>query len=196
MSLRILKYEILVIESAKDNSLKNKKEKVYPTVIPIVLYTGRKRWDAEVFFLNLRTEFAKYRGIEVAKYNLIDINDSNEKELLNERSILSKAMLIEKSKNKEELKENLKKIVQEVSINPNIYTKEQVEILINIMKYILINKVEKKEIEKLIRILRGDKNMLAVLEMLEEEDRKTFNKGKKEGKKEGKKKKKNQWLKK
>lgn len=196
MSLRILKYEILVIESAKDNSLKNKKEKVYPTVIPIVLYTGRKRWDAEVFFLNLRTEFAKYRGIEVAKYNLIDINDSNEKELLNERSILSKAMLIEKSKNKEELKENLEKIVQEVSINPNIYTKEQVEILINIMKYILINKVEKKEIEKLIRILRGDKNMLAVLEMLEEEDRKTFNKGKKEGKKEGKKKKKNQWLKK
>ena len=163
MSLRILKYEILVIESAKDNSLKNKKEKVYPTVIPIVLYTGRKRWDAEVFFLNLRTEFAKYRGIEVAKYNLIDINDSNEKELLNERSILSKAMLIEKSKNKEELKENLEKIVQEVSINPNIYTKEQVEILINIMKYILINKVEKKEIEKLIRILRGDKNMLAVL---------------------------------
>ena len=97
-------------------------------------------------------------------------------------------MLIEKSKNKEELKENLEKIVQEVSINPNIYTKEQVEILINIMKYILINKVEKKEIEKLIRILRGDKNMLAVLEMLEEEDRKTFNKGKKEGKKEGKKK--------
>ena len=47
MPYRILKYELEIIESVLiDKNYKNKKYK-YPIVIPIVLYTGNKKWNAK-----------------------------------------------------------------------------------------------------------------------------------------------------
>ena len=56
----------------------------------------------------------KIEGIEngLGNYNLIDINELTEKELLEDNSFISKMMLIEKSKNTENIVEILEKIVK------------------------------------------------------------------------------------
>ena len=47
MPYRILEYEIEIMKSAIDiRKVKNKEYKL-PLVIPIVLYTGKKKWDAK-----------------------------------------------------------------------------------------------------------------------------------------------------
>ena len=47
MPYRILEYEIEIMKSAIDiRKVKNKEYKL-PLVIPIVLYTGKKKWDAQ-----------------------------------------------------------------------------------------------------------------------------------------------------
>ena len=71
MPIRILQYEIEIIR--KEN-IKNKNNNIlYPIVIPIVLYTGRKQWDASIKLPTLKTEFNKYKGIKDIRYNLVDI---------------------------------------------------------------------------------------------------------------------------
>ena len=94
MPLRILKYEMAIIRSS---IIKNINDKiVYPAVIPIVLYTGRKKWNASINLEVENTELSKYRGLKKVKYNLVDINYYSIIKLLNEKSILTKLMLIEK----------------------------------------------------------------------------------------------------
>ena len=61
----------------------------------------------------------------MSKYNILDINEISNKELLEETSIISKIMLIEKSKSKEELSKNLNKIYIEIKKNKTMYTKEK-----------------------------------------------------------------------
>ena len=73
MPLRILKYEMEIIRSRIIKNINNKI--VYPVIIPIVLYTGEKRWDASINFEVKNSELAKYRGIKEVRYNLVDINE-------------------------------------------------------------------------------------------------------------------------
>ena len=111
MPYRILEYEVAIMQSAIDlDKIKNKESKI-PLVIPIVLYTGNKKWNAKKY---LEENQEKIEGIEngLGNYNLIDINELTEKELLEDNSFISKMMLIEKSKNTENIVEILEKIVK------------------------------------------------------------------------------------
>ena len=45
MPKRILEYEIEIIDSNIDHKKKMKKGEKLPTIIPIVIYTGKKKWD-------------------------------------------------------------------------------------------------------------------------------------------------------
>lgn len=179
MPLRILKYEMEIIRSRIIKNINNKI--VYPVIIPIVLYTGEKRWDASINFEVKNSELAKYRGIKEVRYNLVDINEYSKEELLKEKNILSKIMVIEKSKTIEELKNNVEKIVQEVCISNNEYDNEQKKLLINILEYTLNNIIDKNKIEEYKIKLEGEKNMLAVFDMVEREKRNSYINGVKEG---------------
>ena len=181
MPLRILKYEMEIIRSRIIKNINNKI--VYPVVIPIVLYTGEKRWDASINFEVRNSELAKYRGIKEVRYNLVDINEYTKEELLKEKNILSKIMIIEKSKTIEELKNNLEKIVNEVCISNSEYDIEQRKLLINIIEYTLSGILEKNKIEEYKIKLEGEKNMLAVFDMIEREKIKDKEEAKKESKK-------------
>lgn len=185
MPLRILKYEMEIIRSRIIKNINNKI--VYPVVIPIVLYTGEKRWDASINFEVRNSELAKYRGIKEVRYNLVDINEYTKEELLKEKNILSKIMIIEKSKTREELKNNLEKIINEVCISNNEYDMEQKKLLINIIEYTLSGKLDENKIEEYKIKLEGEKNMLAVFDMLERERIKDKEEGKIEGRIESKK---------
>ena len=179
MPYRILEYEVAIMQSAIDlDKIKNKESKI-PLVIPIVLYTGNKKWNAKKY---LEENQEKIEGIEngLGNYNLIDINEMTEKELLEDNSFISKMILIEKSKNTENIVELLEKIVK-------ITKEEDKETLRRIISIILEEKIGITKAKELIEKMEGDEgNMLAVVDMIRRENQMYIEIGKKEGKIEGK----------
>ena len=110
MPYRILEYEIEIMKSAIDiRKVKNKEYKL-PLVIPIVLYTGKKKWDAKRY-LEESQETLDDVKIKAGNYNLVDINDFTKEELLQGKTLISKMMLLEKSESTEESIEMLEKII-------------------------------------------------------------------------------------
>jgi len=93
-------------------------------------------------------------------------------------------MLIEKMNDVEELVEYLKKIVTKVK--QNRYEKEQKELLSTIINLVLSRKIGQDVAKKLIEELkeRGGEEMLAVLEMIDEENKRIFKKGERKGRRE------------
>ena len=179
MPYRILEYEVAIMQSAIDlDKIKNKESKI-PLVIPIVLYTGNKKWNAKKY---LEENQEKIEGIEngLENYNLIDINELTEKELLEDNSFISKMILIEKSKNTENIVEILEKIVK-------ITKEEDKDTLRRIISIILEEKIGITKAKELIEKMEGDEgNMLAVVDMIRRENQMYIEIGKKEGKIEGK----------
>lgn len=178
MPYRILEYQLEIIKSAIDiEKLKNKSYKI-PQVYPIVLYTGKRKWNAKKFLEDCQE---KLEGInmKISNYYIVDVNDFTEEELLNEDTLISKVMLLEKAKNSEEIEYFLKKII------PKIKNKDKDKEVINrIISIILSTKLDKNKIDELIKELKGDdEKMLAVMEMLEKENQMYINIGKKERKK-------------
>ena len=177
MPFRILDYEYLIMKSAIDpNKIKNKYYKL-PYVMPIVLYTGKQKWDAEEFIED-KQESINNHNVKLGSYNIIDVNNYTEKELLQNNVLVSKMMLIEKAKNTKETIEYFGKIAANVK-------QEDKLILQRIIKIIYKEKIGKEETNKLInKIMGGEKNMLAVLDMIDKENQMYINKGKEEGIKE------------
>ena len=62
--------ELEIIRSRMDEN--NRLE--FPIIIPIVLYTGKQRWNAKINYTSYNTELARYRGLKKVEYNLVDIN--------------------------------------------------------------------------------------------------------------------------
>lgn len=167
MPYRILKYEVEIVESVLiDKNYRNKNYK-YPIIIPIVLYTGNKRWDAKLDLRKVQIKWNKYKCQELSRYNILDVNKIDEKELLEENSLVSKIMLIEKSDTEKELELNLNKIIE----RKEMFSQEQTQLFITIIQLVLQNQLGKdKSREFVYKLRKEDKNMLAVLEMLDREN--------------------------
>ncbi len=189
MTFRILEYQVEIIKSAINLKYKNKKEYKFPIVIPIVLYTGKKKWNSKASFKEIQEILEGYEGIQIGTYNIVDVNDYTEEELLKEDSFLTKAMLIEKAVHSKNLEEYLKKIVEVINRQDGIYTKEQKELLKTIMTLVLGTKLDDNLKQELIKELneREEKNMLAVLDMLEKENKKLLRQGRIQGRIQGRK---------
>ena len=109
MAYRILRYKNAIIESAiNKRKLKEKNYKI-PKVIPIVLYTGKRKWQ-KLSIEDIEEKIEGYEEIELG-YDLVDTNEFTKQQLLEDNLITSKAMLIEKSQNKEELYQNIEDII-------------------------------------------------------------------------------------
>ena len=80
---------------------------------------------------------------DVGKYNLIDVNNLTEKELLEDDTFITKMMLIEKTKSKEEIIETIEKVIEKTKENDK-------DILIRTIKLILKEKIGDQEVERLI----------------------------------------------
>ena len=180
MPYRILEYEVEIIKSAIDKEkIKNKSYK-FPLVIPIVLYTGKRNWNAQKELEDIQEKLEGMDASSVSNYNLVDVNNFTEEELLEEDTLISKMMLLEKSKNTNETIELLEKIISKIK-------DEDKDVLKRIIGLILEKKLGKERSNYFIEKLKGvDKNMLAVLDMIEKENQMYINIGKKEGKEEGK----------
>ena len=181
MPIRILRYELEIIRSRMDEN--NKLE--FPIIIPIVLYTGKQRWNVNINYPSYNLELAKYRGLKKVEYNLVDINNYTIEELFKENRILTKIMILEKTNKYIEIIKNVDKIVNKV-YDSKLYTIMQKEMLLNILNNTMINIVGKKKMEEYKIKLEGGKNMLALYEMIENEKNEIYSTGIKEGKIEGK----------
>ena len=179
MPFRLLEYEVAIMKSAIDMDKIKSKDYKLPLVISIVLYTGSEKWNAAEY-LQKSQETLRNMKEDVGRYNLIDVNDFTENELLADNTFITKMMLIEKSKNTEEIVKTLEKIIERTK-------DEDKDVLIRIIKIILKEKLNDGEIERLIsKIKKGEKEMLAVVDMIRKENQMYIDIGIEKGKNEGK----------
>ena len=179
MPFRILEYSVEIIRQEIKNNKKTKELK-YPQIVPIVIYTGNKKWDVKEN-LSLMQEEIEGDSAELFKYNLIDINKYTKEELLEENTMFSKIAVLEKSKTSQEMLEALKEIVKQ--------TKDEKEELYRIINYIIRPKIGDNETEKILKMIKEKEDNSMVQEIFARECDKHFerglNKGIKEGRKEG-----------
>ena len=177
MSHRLLDYSNEIMRSA----LEDKKYKNRPFVIPIVLYTGKRKWNIENDAKEKKNLYKEIKLIDGA-FNLIDINDFSEEELLEDDIFITKMMLVEKCKDETEIIKTLEKITK-------IIKTEDKSIFGRIVKEIWSLRIGEENANKILgKVEEGSGNMMAVMEMLLAENEKYINIGRKEGRQEGKKK--------
>lgn len=180
--LRILEYSMELMKSAINYEKFGKKNYKLPLVIPIVLYTGKKKWKVKESIREVQEESEYVKRIEFARYNLVDVNDYSINELLEDKSFLTKAMLIEKAKNDTELTEFAEKIAQVIKDDNRTYGEDIKEIFTLIIDLVLKRKIGKDKSNELIETIKGGNDkMLAVLDMIDRENKRIYSKGKMEG---------------
>lgn len=139
MAYRILNYCVEIIKRAVTSLEINRASFRYPKVIPIVLYTGNQKWTASTSFSKIEIQYEDIEGKNIdAKYKLIDINEYEEEELLNEKTLLASVMILENCKNNEEAINVLRNIIK------NLIDDEQKEKLKRIVMY-LYNEINEKD---------------------------------------------------
>ena len=189
MPYRMLKYEIEIIESVlvdEKEEYKNKRYE-YPNIIPIVLYTGRKEWNAELDLKKIQLKWRNYKGLELSKYNVYDINKISNERLLKEKSIINKIMLMEKAATKKEFIENLNKISKELKNKELKYTKEEKDFFIIAVKAIVQNQNYREKVDEILKdIEEVEKSMMQIIETLNEERAKLIKDSIEEGRIKGK----------
>ena len=160
MPYRILMYSLEIMKSMIDEKQLKKKSYKLPMIYPIILYTGDKKWNVEKY---IETRQQKIPGCEPARfyeYNIIDINEYSENELLKDEMFLSKIMLLEKSTTSQQMIENLRKIMK------GNLTEKNIRFLKRILYYVWDKEIGEKETQNLLKelkIKRGGKDMLEEL---------------------------------
>lgn len=172
MPFRILDYEMQVMNHSFKK--RNYKGKFQAKIIAIVICTGIGRWKVPQSILEIQETFGykvkpneNYLGI--GEYNVIDVNNYTKEELLEEGTLLSKALLIEKVRKEGELLDVLDEIIKRTKEN-------EIGIMIGIFRYVLVKDLGKETSEKYIKILKegGKKDMLESMYALREDRRKTL----------------------
>ena len=175
MPIRLHEYSTEIMASAMEEN----KYKSIPSVIPIVLYTGKTKWKIENETIEKQQFFKEVKLID-GEFNLIDINDFSKKELLEDDIFITKMMLVEKCKDEIEMVQALEKIENKIK-------EEDKSTFRRIVKEIWSLRIGTENANKILeKIEEGSGNMMAVMEMLLAENEKYINIGRKEGRKEGK----------
>ena len=182
MPYRILEYETEIMRRCFiENEFKNR---LHAKVIAIVIYTGPGKWKQPQSIVEIQEKFGykvnpneNYSGL--GEYNILSIDECANKELLEEGTFISKAMLIEKVRGEEELIDVLEKII------PMIKDNEKAD-MITILRYILMKDLGKEKAKEYIKILEGGIDMSGFVNTLREDRERTIKKARKEGKEEGK----------
>ena len=183
MPFRILKYEMAIVESAIDEKECKKKDYLYPRVNAIVLYTGKQKWNVAKTFNEAQVPSILEKAIEFAKYILVDINNYTEEKLLETPSFMTKALLIEKAKDNEQIANYIEKIVEIINKDKENYSNNIKEIFKIMLTQIIKNKIGKEKTDEFLNKLNigGDENMMAVFETIQQDNKRIYRRGKKDG---------------
>ena len=178
MPKRILEYEIETIKEATRGKRMTKQEHKLPRVIPIVIYTGSKKWNVEKYIEECQEVLSKADCVRLGEYYVVDVNDYTKEELEKDNLFLSKMLLLEKLKTGEEIYQMLSNAIEKED------DKRNRDILKRIIAFILDEKLNLENREKLLKKLEGGKKDM-VLEVIRKENERLIKKGKVEGKIEG-----------
>ena len=183
MAYRIRCYKNAIIEESVDKKKLKEKNYKIPKVIAIVLYTGRREWQ-NLLISDIEEKIEEYIEPE-NEYTLVDSNKFSKEELLEDTLMTSKAMLIEKSKNTEELYQNLEDVIKNQK-EKNALNNIQLEKLV---QYELAETKDEKMIKDFIEKIRNAKGeneiMTNASRIINNEMRKQRKAGIEEGKAEG-----------
>ena len=161
MPVRILEYEVEIIREAIRGRNMTRENHKLPSVIPIVIYTGDKKWNVERYIEECQERLTKSERIKLGEYYVLDINDFNNEEQREELFLL-KIFLLEKAKTETEI----------IDILNNIFIEKmngKEELIKRIITYIVNEKIEPENREKILKkIDKEDKNMIA--EVLKKEN--------------------------
>lgn len=162
---------------------KEENKGIYPIVVPIVIYTGFKKWKVPTDLAQKQYQSLNYKKYEInLKYNLITAEDYTFEELLEKKTLFSSIMIIEKSKSREEINTQMNKVI-EVITNPK--DKEALsEIIINIIEPMIGREKVSKMLEKINN--KEELEMSPFTKTLLDLEHKAWKKGMREGKEEGK----------
>lgn len=182
MPYRMLNYCIdIMYEWCKSKKLAQIDE--YPLIIPIVIYTGDRRWNVPQNFSDKQISTAIFENYKINfKYNLIDINRISLEKLLELKTMFGYGMIIEKAKNKKDLLDKIDLLIK------NCNDKKQLEEFKGVVLYVLdssLSNIEQEEIIGKIERKVGDKSMSTLIDRITEENRRILNQGRKEGIKTG-----------
>lgn len=164
MPYRMLRYCMELMRKIIENG----NQKIYPTIVPIVIYTGERKWIVARNFAD-KQELSKkeYKEYKIdMKYKLIDINEISNEELLIKQTYIASIMLIEKSTNKDEMVANIKKIIENT---------KDIKQLMKLKNYIIfiqkdVLQGEEEEILEIISRKVGNDQMSTLIERLRREN--------------------------
>lgn len=190
MPYRMSNYQIEVMRSCE--SYKNTKDNKEALVIGIVLYTGRKEWNAKLYIRNIQYKLEDGARVvlgdnkTLGNYSVLDVNKCTEGELLKDEGLISKVMLIEKVRKTEKLGEILIRMIKYLDENGLKYIE-------NLIKNIMVNDLSKATREEILKLYRktiegkgSEEEMeLAITRTIRNEIEGIRRKGRREGKKEG-----------
>ena len=169
-------------ESVDKKKLREKNYRI-PKVIAIVLYTGRREWQ-NLLISDIEEKIEEYIEPE-NEYTPVDSNKFSREELLEDTLMTSKTMLIEKSKNTEELYQNIEDVIENQK-EKNALNNIQLEKLV---QYELTETKDEKMIKDFIEKIRNAKGeneiMTNASRIINNEMRKQRKAGIEEGKAEG-----------
>lgn len=177
---RMLNYCIDIIQEWSRNKKVNKNIN-YPIVVPIILYTGNQKWKIPNNFREKQISSYIFERYKISlEYNLIDINKLSNKFLLEKDSMFGYGMLLEKAKDKEELKNIIEMIIK--STKKEEYLDEIASIILYLLDGALEESTKEQLLEKIDRKV-GDKKMSSLYQRLVEENIRMIKQGKSEGRK-------------
>ena len=180
MPFRILCYCVLLMRKVIKNRKKNSR---YPIIVPIVLHTGTRPWNVTTNFAQRYEEsddpYEPYK-IEM-KYKLVDVNRYTNLQLISTETLLSCVMLMEKAKNKEELLEIVKEILDNL---------KSIKLLPKIRQYLIDMQEGRTELKEMIEIINerekeGKDKMSTLCDRLRYENEVIRKKAREQGVKEG-----------
>ncbi len=170
MNFRLEEYKLEIMKSAINKERLKTKEYEVPTVIPIVLYTGKERWTVRRKLSMVQDE--RLENLNLLQYNLIDISKYAKEDLLKSDKYMDKIFLIEKIIDADEIIEVIGKATKQLS-------KEEKDDFITIIRANFIQKIEAEKLGRIVKEVKGeDEDMLDCVNILWEH---ALNKGWEEG---------------
>ena len=165
---------------------KNKKLKEverYPIIVPIVIYTGDRKWRVPQNFKEKQISTSVFENYKIdLQYNLVEINQLSDKYLLQLKSMFGYSMLIEKAKDKKDLVSKLNVIIK--STNNRTHLNQLKDIVLYALNGSLCN-IEQEEIIEKIDTKVGEESMSTLIDRLTAENRRVLNEGIQKGIKKG-----------
>lgn len=148
MPKRILEYCTEIMRTVeKKGHIDYQREKI-PTIYPIVLYTGNGHWKVPKNLTQLQEKLLGIDPLIEVSYILVEACDYTKDELIKDRSSISKAILMEKIRNKKELLEVLEQVVQEpLNKEEKMFISD---LLVNVAKQAIGDEKSKELLEKML----------------------------------------------